>query len=75
MRHKKKLRHLPEFKDSDFKTLSQCDIRHTIYLMKLRVNKTTLMRKSMYCSVKLCDHKYTDTDTLLKRHIVDFQYI
>ena len=29
----------------------------------------------MYCLVKACHHKYTNTKTLPKWHVVDFTYI
>ena len=62
MRYERKLHHLSEFKDSDFKTLSNCNIRHKIFLEADR-EQTTLIHRSMYCLLQLCHHKYTDTKT------------
>ena len=46
----------------------------TKYFLKLTENRLgTLIHKNMYCLLQLCHHKYTDTKTLSKRHVVDLK--
>ena len=72
MRYKKNLHHLSEFKDSDFETLSHCDIKQRIFL-EAESNYTSLINKSVYCFITLCHSKCHDTKTLSKRHAVDLK--
>ena len=61
MRYEKKLHHLSEFKDSDFKTLFHCGIRHKIFLEADREQTNTQKVCTVY-------YNYVTTNTLILKH-------